>query len=127
MPIFNQRERLYIIWAADGVRMTNIQREEVDRMEKNGLLEIIAAHRTGYALDEIMAQDKDYQEALARQQVAFDRLDELELTKEQRSTIDQAITANNHFGAVYGAVAYRFGMGDGIRVRMEMEKVMHLP
>lgn len=127
MPIFNQRERLYIIWAADGVRMTNIQREEVDRMEKNGLLEIIAAHRTGDALDEIMAQDKDYQEALARQQVAFDRLDELELTKEQRSTIDQAITANNHFGAVYGAVAYRFGMGDGIRVRMEMEKVMHLP
>lgn len=127
MPIFNQRERLYIIWTADGVRMTNIQREEVDRMEKNGLLEIIAAHRTGYALDEIMAQDKDYQEALARQQVAFDRLDELELTKEQRSTIDQAITANNHFGAVYGAVAYRFGMGDGIRVRMEMEKVMHLP
>lgn len=127
MPIFNQRERLYIIWAADGVRMTNIQREEVDRMEKNGLLEIIAAHRTGDALDEIMAQDKDYQEALARQQVAFDRLDELELTKEQRSTIDQAITANNHFGAVYGAVAYRFGMGDGIRVRMEMEKVMRLP
>lgn len=104
--------------------MTNIQREEVDRMEKNGLLEIIAAHRTGDALDEIMAQDKDYQEALARQQVAFDRLDELEFTKEQRSTIDQAITANNHFGAVYGAVAYRFGMGDGIRVRMEMEKVM---
>lgn len=127
MPIFNQKERLYIIWAADGVRITNIQREEVDRMEKNGLLEIIAAHRTGDALDEIMAQDKDYQEALARQQVAFDRLDELEFTKEQRSTIDQAITANNHFGAVYGAVAYRFGMGDGIRVRMEMEKVMRLP
>lgn len=80
-------------------------------MEKNGLLEIIAAHRTGDALNEIMAQDKDYQEALARQQVAFDRLDELELTREQRSTINQAITANNHFGAVYGAVAYRFGMG----------------
>lgn len=70
-------------------------------MEKNGLLEIIAAHRTGDALDEIMAQDKDYQEALARQQVAFDRLDELELTREQRSTINQAITANNHFGAGY--------------------------
>ena len=96
-------------------------------MEKNGLLEIIAAHRTGDALDEIMAQDKDYQEALARQQVAFDRLDELELTKEQRNAIDQAITANNHFGAVYGAVAYRFGMGDGIRARMEMEEIMRLP
>ena len=76
-------------------------------MEKNGLLEIIAAHRTGDTLDEIMVQDKDYQDALVQQQAAFDRLDELELTKEQRNAIDQAITANNHFGAVYGAVAYR--------------------
>lgn len=99
----------------------DIQRKEVDRMEKKGLLEIIAAHRTGDALDEIVAQDKDYQDALAQQQAAFDRLDELELTKEQRSAIDQAITANNHFGAVYGAVAYRFGMGDGIRLVWEMQ------
>ena len=128
MPTFNQRKRLYIIWAADGVHTAkHTEERRIIDMEKNGLLEIIAAHRTGDALDEIMAQDKDYQEALARQQVAFDRLDELELTKEQRSVIDQAITANNHFGAVYGAVAYRFGMGDGIRVRMEMEEIMRLP
>lgn len=93
-------------------------------MEKSGLLEIIAAHRTGDPLDEIMAKDKDYQDALVQQQVAFDMLDELELTKEQRSVIDQAITANNHFGAVYGAAAYRFGMEDGVRFRVEMEKII---
>ena len=96
-------------------------------MKENGLLEIIAAHRTGRALDEIISKNNDYQEALVQQQAAFDRLDELELTKEQRNAIDQAITANNHFGAVYGAVAYRFGMGDGIRARMEMEEIMRLP
>ncbi len=95
-------------------------------MKENGLLEIIAAHRTGDALDEIMAKDKGYQDALTQQQIAFDRVDELELTKEQRSVIDQAITANNHFGAVYGAVAYRFGMEDGIRVRMEMEEIIRM-
>lgn len=94
------------------------------RMEKNGLLEIIAQHRTGYDLDEVMRKDKDYQKALEQQQVAFDMLDELGLTKEQKSVIDQAITANNDFGAVYGAVAYRFGMEDGIRVRMETEEIM---
>ena len=38
---------------------------------------------------------------------------------------DQAIAANNHCGAVYGAVAYRFGMEDGIRLRMEVEEIMH--
>ena len=95
-------------------------------MQKNGLLEIIAEHRTGDALDEVVAKDKDYQEALAEQQEAFDRLDEMEFTKEQKSEIDQAIMANNHFGAVYGAVAYRFGMEDGIRVRMEMEEIMRM-
>lgn len=92
-------------------------------MKENGLLEIIAAHRTGRALDEIIAKTDDYQEALVQQQAAFDMLDELELTKEQRSVIDQAITANNHFGAIYGAVAYRFGMEDGVRLRVEMEKI----
>lgn len=92
-------------------------------MKENGLLEIIAAHRTGRALDEIIAKNDDYQKALVQQQAAFDMLDELELTKEQRSVIDQAITANNHFGATYGAVAYRFGMEDGVRLRVEMEKI----
>lgn len=95
-------------------------------MQKNGLLEIIAAHRTGDDLDEVLKKDKDYQEALAEQQEAFDRLDEMGFTKEQKSEIDQAIMANNHFGAVYGAVAYRFGMEDGIRVRMEMEEIMRM-
>lgn len=96
-------------------------------MEKSGLLEIIAQHRTGYDLDEVIRKDKDYQKALEQQQVAFDKLDELGFTKEQKSVIDQAITANNDFGAIYGAVAYRFGMEDGIRVRMEMEEIMRFP
>lgn len=94
-------------------------------MKKNGLLDIIAANRTGDSLDEIMAKDKDYQDALTQQQIAFDRLDELGLTKEQKGVIDQAITANNHFGAVYGAVAYRFGMEDGIRMSVEMEEILY--
>lgn len=92
-------------------------------MEKKGLLEIIAQHRTVSDLDDILKGDQDYQAALEQQQEAFDRLDELALTKEQKSVIDQMITANNHCGAVYGAAAYRFGMEDGIRVRMEMEKI----
>lgn len=93
-------------------------------MEKNGLLEIIAAHRTMDALDEVIAKDRDYQEALAGQQKVLERLDRLGLTKEQKSVVDRAISENNNFGAVYGAAAYRFGMEDGIRIRMEMEEIM---
>lgn len=95
-------------------------------MEKKGLLEIIARHRTVSDLDDILKKDRDYQAALTQQQEAFDRVDELALTKEQKGIIGEAITANNHTGAVYGAAAYRFGMEDGIRLRMEMEEIMRM-
>lgn len=107
--------------------MTNIQREEVDRVEKNGLLEIIAAHRTVKDLDDLIKTDKYYQEALAKEEIASDIMDSLNLTAEQKRAVDRVITAYNECGAAYGAVAYRFGMEDGIRVRMEMEKVMCSP
>lgn len=93
-------------------------------MDKEGLLEVIALHRTGRDLDKVVEKDKDYQEALEQQQESFDKLEELNLTGEQKSVVDQAITANNHTGAVYGAVAYRCGMEDGVRLRMEMEEIM---
>ena len=96
-------------------------------MDKNGLLEVIALHRTGGDLDKAVEKDKDYQEALKQQQEAFDKLEELNFTTEQKRVVNQMITANNHTGAVYGAVAYRCGMEDGIRLRMEMEEIMNLP
>lgn len=93
-------------------------------MKKKELLEIIAQHRTVKALDDILKEDQDYQEALTQQQDFFDMLDEMGLTAEQKIVIDQAIAANNHCGAVYGSAAYRFGMEDGVRLRVEMEKII---
>ena len=95
-------------------------------MKENGLLEIIAAHRTMTDLDGILKKDKYYQEAMAEEQIASDIMESFNLTSEQRKAVDRVITAYNQCGAAYGAVAYRFGMEDGIRVRMEMEEVMRL-
>lgn len=96
-------------------------------MKKDGLLEIIAEHRTGKALDEAVENDKGYQEALVEQSEVFDKLEELELTTEQYKVVNQAISANNHLGAMYGEVAYRVGMEDGVRLRMEIEDIMNPP
>ena len=93
-------------------------------MKKNRLLDIIAAHRTVTDLDEILKKDKYYQEALAEEQSASNIMDSLSLTSEQKKAVDRVITAYNECGAAYGAAAYRFGMEDGIRVRMEMEEAM---
>ena len=95
-------------------------------MEKNGLLEIIAVHRTATDLDKILKTDKYYQDALEEVQAASDIMDNLNLTAEQKKAVDRVITAYNECGAAYGAVAYRFGMEDGIRVRMEMEEIMRM-
>lgn len=95
-------------------------------MRKNGLLEIIAAHRTVTDLDELIKKDEYYQEALAEEQAASDIMDSLNLTIEQKKAVDRVITAYNECGAAYGAVAYRFGMEDGIKVRMEMEEIVRM-
>ncbi len=95
-------------------------------MKKNRLLDIIAAHRTVTDLDEILKKDKYYQEALAEEQAASDIMDSLNLTIEQKKAVDRVITAYNECGAAYGAVAYRFGMEDGIKVRMEMEEIVRM-
>lgn len=49
----------------------------------------------------------------------------LGLDKAQRLTIDRAISADNQCGAVYGAVAYRLGMKDGIRLMTEIRQIAH--
>ena len=95
-------------------------------MKENGLLEIIAAHRTMTGLEEVLKKDKYYQEAMSEEQAASDIMDSLNLTSEQKKAVDRVITAYNQCGAAYGAAAYRFGMEDGIRVRMEMEEGMRL-
>lgn len=92
-------------------------------MENNGLLEIIATHRTVADLDELLQTDKYYQDALAEEQSASDIMDSLSLTLEQKKAVDRVITAYNECGAAYGAAAYRFGMEDGVRLRVEMEKI----
>ena len=92
-------------------------------MKENGLLEVIAAHRTMEDLDKILKKDKDYQEALVEDQAASDQMEDLEFTEEQKKVVDRVITAYNHCGAVYGAAAYRFGMEDSVRLLKELGEI----
>lgn len=45
------------------------------------------------------------------------------LDKNQRIIIDEAISANNHCGAMYGIAAYRLGLHDGIRLMSEVKEI----
>lgn len=86
------------------------------------LLDIFVKIRTVKALDKAVSKSKAYQTTLKRQDKAFDRLEKAGLNKEQSNVVDTAISAANDCGAVYGAVAYRLGLQDGIRLAYEIKE-----
>ncbi len=87
------------------------------------LLDILVKVRTFKALDRAANKSIAYQETLKRQNKAFDKLDKVGLSKEQRAIVDRVISATNDCGATYGAVAYRLGLHDGIRLMSEVKKI----
>ena len=91
-------------------------------MKSKYLLDIFVKIRTVKALDKAVSNSKTYQTTLKRQDKAFDRLEKAGLDKEQSSVVDTAISAANDCGAVYGAVAYRLGLQDGIRLASEIKE-----
>lgn len=87
------------------------------------LLDVLVRIRTHKALDRAVGKSKDYQDTLKRQDKAFDKLDKAGLSREQKTIVDRAISAANDCGAVYGAVAYRLGLQDGIKLMSEIREI----
>lgn len=92
-------------------------------MKNNQLLEILARARTLKALDKAVNKSNDYKDTLRKQNKAFNRLKHAGLSEEQEIIVDRAISAANNCGAVYGAIAYRLGLYDGIRLTAELRGI----
>ena len=90
------------------------------KANRERLLEILVRTRTVKALDEVVSKNRDYQSTLRRQDESFDLLDQMELSKEQKTIVDKIISAANECGAAYGAIAYRLGLHDGIKLTAEI-------
>lgn len=86
------------------------------------LLDLLVRVKTHKALDRAVRENKDYQYTLKRQDKAFDRLDNAELSKEQGAIVDKAISTANDCDAAYGAAAYRLGLQDEIRLASEVKE-----
>lgn len=95
----------------------------MEKKSKNNLLDILIKTRTVKALDKAVRKSRDYKDTLKRQDKAFDRLDKAELSGEQKSIVDRAISAANDCGAIYGAVAYELGLRDGIKLMSELKEI----
>lgn len=93
------------------------------KTRQRGLLEKIALQRLGEDIDKVLRRNKEYRGALKRQEAALQKMRKLELKKSQRLIIDNVISADNHCGAMYGEVAYRLGLEDGIRLMSEISRL----
>lgn len=92
-------------------------------MRNGGLLEKIASQRMGKDIDKVLRKSRKYRKAVKQQGEALDRMDKLRLKKSQKLVIDSVISADNHCGAIYGEVAYRLGVQDGIRLVSEIKGI----
>ena len=77
--------------------------------KKYRLLERLVSQRMSEKIDIVLRKDKFYRNAVKRQDAAF---------------IDRAISANNHCGSIYGIVAYRLGLQDGIKLLSEINEII---
>ena len=89
-------------------------------MSREKILDELIHLRTGRPLDDALKEDKGYQDALRHQDKAFAKLDRIKWSRKQHRIIDNAISADNACGAAYGAIAYRLGLEDGIRLVREL-------
>lgn len=86
------------------------------------MLDIFVHIRSHKPLDRAIEKDTTYNSALKEQDAAVEELYKSDLSKEQKLLIDRAISATNQCGAIYGKIAYRLGMYDGIRLMSELNK-----
>lgn len=93
------------------------------KAEKANLLDILSEIRTVTALDTVLNSNKTYRKALKQQDKTFNKMEKIGLTNKQHTVTDKALSAVNHSGAVYGAIAYRLGLQDGIKIASELREI----
>ena len=103
--------------------MTGEADKDMEKTQEEKILDILVKTRTHEALDKAVDKNSAYQETMKKQDEAFDRLDKAGLSGEQKTIVDRAISAANDCGAAYGAVAYRLGLQDGIRLMSEVKEI----
>lgn len=90
------------------------------KIKKHKLLDIFAWVRTGRTLDRVAERNVDYCNSLKRQDMAYDALDKAGLSKEQQVIVNEALSASSECGRTYSVVAYKLGLRDGIRLKVEL-------
>lgn len=75
--------------------------------------------RVGTGIEKALREDNEYMEVKEKTKQIIDRVDEIELTPYQWHVVDEALSASNERGSVYGRVAYCIGFSDAVNLPTE--------
>lgn len=85
----------------------------------NDIFNIIAQNAMNERLDRILRHDKQYADIQSRMNEVSEMFDRLELTEEERQTIDQLISVYNENNAFYAMMAYKQGFKDSMSLHWQ--------
>ena len=85
----------------------------------NDIFNIIANNAMNERLDRILRHDKQYADIQSRMNEVSEMFDRLELTEEERQTIDQLISVYNENSAYYAIIAYKQGFKDSMSLHWQ--------
>lgn len=91
-------------------------------MKKEKLLDVLSEERLYGALEESLKGSKEHRLAEKEHHKACDELEKVGLSKKQNKAVENALSTASHCSAVYGAVAYRQGLDDGIKLMAELKE-----
>lgn len=95
-------------------------------MKDKELLDILAAERIHGVLEEVLRESDLYITAQNEHDKACEELEKVNLNEDQKKIINNVISTANHCGSMYGEVAYRQGLDDGVEFISEILKVLFI-
>lgn len=92
-----------------------------EKSHDENILQILANARIDNELENILKNSTEYIITRKKQTEAYDKTKNIGLTQAQDILVDNAVSAANTTGAVYGRIAYNLGMQDGIKLVSELK------
>ena len=89
-------------------------------MKKEKLLDILVEERVHGALENALNYSNKYKLAQIEHDKACKVLEEAGLNQRQDKAVDKVLYPAKHCSAVYGEIAYRQELDDGIRLMLEL-------
>jgi len=88
-------------------------------MEKS-VFEVITAYGINDGVNGVLLESDEYKRIQAKIDSLTEEFDKMNLSKEQRLTVDRIISAYNESGALYGRTTYQQGFRDCASLLVEM-------